>query len=208
MEELPAKAPRSDETDLFGVALPEGRALLGWGTLVIAIYVALTIGTAGITERSISATVRWTGRISMLIFLGAYLRPAVFADSPASLGGWATRNHRWLLTLLGSSHTIHAAAIGTLAYLYAPGFGTTAYVIGGLGYAGVFFLASMAVAGKIAASPGESGLLERVTTHYVWFVFTATAATSVSRKPEAALFALLAVVAAYYRYSATKNRAA
>jgi len=201
--------PRSaaNVTDLFGVPLPEGRAIIGWGTLVIAIYIALTLGTAGVTERSVSAVVRWTGRISMLIFLAAYLRPALVGHSADSLAGWAYRNAPCLLVFLASSHTIHGAAIAALAYLYAPAFGSSTLIIGGAGYLFIYILAVKAIAGRAAASVEQTGGLERIASHYVWFVFTVTTAASIGRKPETIPFVMAAFAAAYARYKATRSQA-
>ena len=205
MDEQDNTETRGPETPLFGLALPEGRALVGWGTLVILIYVALTVGTGGYDERSVRAVVRWTGRTSMLVFLLAYLRGPFGSQDARSLGGWAARNYRHQLELLGASHTIHAAAIGALAYGFAPHFSAVSLVVGGLGYAFVYLLLAMAVSGRLAASAAQETAIETLATHYVWFVFTVTTATSIGRKPEALLFTLLALAAASYRYTWAKR---
>lgn len=195
------------ESMLFGVPLPEGNGLIGWGTLVVLIYVALTLGTGGLGKPSIAEVLRGTGRISMVVFLLAYVRVPLSSLTPDSPGGWAARNYSKLLLLLASSHTIHAIAIAALAYLYAPGFGTLALVGGGLGYLFVYVLAALAATGMLARAPGEAGRIETIAIHYVWLVFTATTATSTLAKPESVPFTALAIVAAYYRYSAAERPA-
>lgn len=206
MEEQDDTETRGPETPLFGLPLPEGRALVGWGTLVISIYVALTVGTGGYDERSVTAVVRWTGRISMLVFLLAYLRGPFASQDARTLPGWAARNYPHQLELLGASHTIHAAAIGAYAYGFAPHFSTLSMVVGGLGYAFVYLLFAMAVSGRLATSAAKETAIETLAIHYVWFVFTATTATSIGRKPEALLFTLLALAAAWYRYAWAKRK--
>lgn len=196
---------RGPETSLFGLPLPEGAALVGWGTLVIAIYVALTVGTGGYNEDSVRTVIRWTGRISMLVFLMAYLRGPLGSQPAETLAGWAARNYRQQLLLLGASHTIHAAAIGTYAYGFAPDFPTVTLIVGGLGYTCVYLLAALAATGRLAAAAAKESAIATLATHYVWFVFLATSATSISRKPEALPFTVLALAAATYRYTWTRR---
>lgn len=200
-EEREDTETRGPETLLFGLPLPEGLALVGWGTLVVAIYVALTLGTGGYNEHSVRAVIRWTGRISMLVFLLAYLRGPFGSGAADTLAGWAARNYSHQFLLLAASHTIHAAAIGAYAYSFAPHFSAVALIVGGLGYALLYLLTAMAAAGRLAASAAKETAIETLATHYVWFVFTATSATSIGRKPEALPFTVLALAAAYYRYA-------
>ncbi len=201
------------ETVVFGVPLAESAGIIGWGTLVIAIYIALTVGTGGYDERSVSTVVRWTGRISMLVFLLAYLRPwftAIAAGETAtetaadtSLADWAIRNYRYLLLLLASSHTIHLTALGVLATQFAREF-ELVLMVGGLGYVFIYLLAIAAAANRLATDAAHAGFLESLATHYVWGVFVVTTALNLNmaRKPEVVLFVIAGLVAAYYRQSA------
>jgi len=193
------------QTMLFEIPIPEGNSLVGWGTLVVLIYTALTMGTGGISEQTVREVIRGTGRISMLVFLLAYIRIPCSTLPAESPGGWAARNYSKLLLLLASSHTIHAAAIAALVYLYAPSFDTVSLAVGGLGYFLLYVLAALALGGMLANTAGEEGAIEAIASHYVWFVFVATTGSAIVSNPETVLFTALGLVAAYYRYSATKG---
>ncbi len=215
MDQHPTQEPEeesSTETVVFGVPLAESAGIIGWGTLVIAIYIALTVGTGGYDERSVSTVVRWTGRISMLVFLLAYLRPwftAIAAGETAtetatetSPAAWAIRNYRYLLLLLASSHTIHLTALGVLATQFAREFELVTVAVGGLGYVFIYVLAIGAAANRLATDAARAGFLESLATHYVWGVFVITSATNIVEKPEVVPFVIAGLAAAYYRRSA------
>jgi hypothetical protein len=202
----PAEIEESrEETMLLGVPLPEAMGLVGWGTLVIAIYTALTVGTGGYNEESVGTVTRWTGRISMLVFLLAYLRPW-FATRPAeSSAGWAVRNYRYLMLLLGASHTIHLGLIITLVVEFALDVDIVDIAAGGLGYLLMYVLVVLAATGRLADEGGREAWVESISTHYVWGVFVFTQTSTIAAKPETALFALAGFAAAYYRYQALRR---
>ena len=193
------------QTMLFEIPLPEGNSLVGWGTLVVLIYTALTMGTGGLNEQSVREVIRGTGRLSMLVFLLTYIRIPCSALPAESPGGWAARNYSKLLLLLASSHTIHAAFIAALAYLYAPSFDAVTLIVGGWGYFLLYVLAALSLGGMVASTAGEEGLIEIIASHYVWFVFVATTGSAIVAQPETIPFTALGLVAAYYRYSAGKG---
>jgi hypothetical protein len=163
--------------------------ILGVGVLVGTILLVQGTGPEGI-----GAWLRWTARISGVLFFAAISASAlrVFRDGPFARALLA--NRRYVGVSAAVAHTWHLAGIA--AYLRLPGIGLEAgsAVPGALAY--LFLLAMVATSfDRSAAWLGARRwkLLHTLGGWYVWFIFTFTFAGRAGSDPLSAVLALAGV---------------
>jgi sulfoxide reductase heme-binding subunit YedZ len=122
------------------------------------------------------AMIRYTARVSFLLFLGAFLASAVWRLWPGSFTQWLRMNRRYVGLSFALSHFTHLAAILTLANLDAALFATltrpASIVLGGLAYV----ILAMMVATSFDRTarllkPNTWSLLHTVGSYYFLLIF-------------------------------------
>lgn len=152
-----------------------GWSLVGWTALLVGLAVAAILMAQGSGPEGIGAWLRWTARVSGLLFYAAISASAlrVFWDTPATRALLA--NRRYVGVSAAVAHTWHLAGIVTYATLPEVQIPVVAAVGGGIAY---LFLLAMAATSfdRSAAWLGARRwkLLHTVGAWYVWLIFTAT----------------------------------
>lgn len=162
---------------------------LGVGVVVGAILLVEGTGADGI-----GAWLRWTARISGLLFYAAIAAAALraFWDRPFIRALLA--NRRYVGVSAAVAHTWHLA--GIVAYANLPGVEVESgsSLLGGLAYLFLFAMAATSF-DRSAAWLGARRWkrLHTVGAWYVWLIFTYTFAGSAASSPVTALLALAGV---------------
>jgi sulfoxide reductase heme-binding subunit YedZ len=138
-------------------------------------------------EHTIRLLLRVTARISLLFFAGAFAGRAARLFWPSRGTAWLERNRDRLILGLAGSHTIHLAAVISLAWVMGSSrFMREFHIIGiVLGVIVYGFIYALAFAGwfpkrkfKVLSSPS----FRSIALYAIWFVFaSAFVAGSVQR---------------------------
>lgn len=162
---------------------------LGVGAVVGAIVLAEGTGPDGV-----GAWLRWTARISGLLFYAAISASAlrIFWDVPFTRALLA--NRRYVGVSAAVAHTWHLAGIVAYANLPDVQVEGGSSLLGGLAYLFLFAMAATSF-DRSAAWLGARRwkLLHTVGAWYVWIVFTSTFAGKAASSPASALLALLGI---------------
>jgi hypothetical protein len=158
------------------------------GAVVAGLLLSLGTGPAGI-----GAWLRWTARLSGLLFYAAISASALrtFRDGPATRALLA--NRRYVGVSAAVAHTWHLAGIA--AFVRQPGVDLEASAVGGaLAYLFLFAMTATSF-DRSAAWLGARRwkLLHTVGAWFVWFVFTSTFAGGALTNPFSALLTALGV---------------
>jgi methionine sulfoxide reductase heme-binding subunit len=150
----------------------------GWRllrTLVLAI-VGLSIGTYALSSadvEGIRAVIRLTARMSLLLFLAAFVASAAHRLANSRSTAWLRRNRRQLGLGFAFSHLVHAAAI--IAFwrldpeIFLAGRTAGSYIPGALGY--VFIIAMAATSFDATAKAIGPRAWKWLHTAGVWYLF-------------------------------------
>ncbi|WP_105384173.1 hypothetical protein [Neorhizobium alkalisoli] len=152
--------------------------LNGWRliALVASIILLLLAAAAGWTAGTAEAArmvIRWTARLSLILFLMAFTASAMVRLAPGAYTIWQRRNRRYLGLSFALSHFVHLGAILTLASVDPDLFWKLTNLVtilaGGLAYV---FIAAMAASSfdRIAAAMG--GRLWRGVHRFgAWYIY-------------------------------------
>jgi hypothetical protein len=146
---------------------------------------AVAFALFGTDESGVRALVRFTVRVSFLVFVVVYAAAPLRRLFPSPATRWIARNRRYLGVSFGWAHGLHGLAIALLALLLGDAFevNLATAVGGGLAY--------LLIAGMVLTSfdrtarwlgPQRWALLHRTGLHWLWFIFALnwTAAVGVS----------------------------
>jgi DMSO/TMAO reductase YedYZ heme-binding membrane subunit len=150
----------------------------GWGllrTLILAIM-GLSLAIFAIVAFDVDgvrAVIRLTARISLLLFLAAFVASAAHRLASSKFTAWLRRNRRQLGLGFAFSHLVHAAAITAFWRLDAETFlaGRTpgSYIPGALGYA--FIIAMAATSFDATAKSIGPRMWKWLHTTGIWYLF-------------------------------------
>jgi hypothetical protein len=189
------------------VALPgrvlqvlQGWWLVAWTAGLVGLAVAVTLAVLGTGPEGVGAWLRWTARVSGLLFYAAISASALRMLWRSSFTRVLLANRRYVGVSAAVAHTWHLAAIAVYLTLPDVQLEAGAALGGGLAYA---FLLAMTVTSfdRTAAWLGSRRwkLLHTIGAWYVWFIFTMTFVGSAARSPFAALLGGLGVAVAMLR---------
>ncbi len=173
--------------NLSGYGLPIGvLAFSAAGTLV-------AIAAGGWTEETVRLLVRLSARLSVLLFLVAFVAEALHEfNGSRGVRRIAERAAAFFLAF-AASHIYHLALLGVLAVWFPDPFvkETEALTVvgGGLAYA---FLVGIAVA-IVRTGHFPNGLLATIGVYYIWVVFTRAYSYRLDDTVYVVIFALLIV---------------
>ncbi|MCI0348775.1 MAG: hypothetical protein L0Z53_05060 [Acidobacteriales bacterium] len=126
-------------------------------------------------EAAIRLALRVTARISLLFFAGAFAGCGAHALWPSTLTAWLARNTNRLIVSLAASHTLHLAAIISLAAILGERFvqETTwiGIILGGLVYLLIYALAIVALGPEKNFGWLSSRRFQSAAMYAIWFVF-------------------------------------
>jgi sulfoxide reductase heme-binding subunit YedZ len=89
----------------------EGWPIVGWASLVVAVFVALALARAGSPSEGLHAALRATARTSLLLFVMAFAASPLHALVASPASKWLLRNRRQLGVSFAASHFAHGALI-------------------------------------------------------------------------------------------------
>lgn len=179
----------------------EGPILLAWAALGLALLAGAVLGAQGPSEAGVRALLRATAASSVATFAAAFAASGLHRLVRRPATSWLLRNRRWVGLSMALSHTVHLAAIVTLATVW-PAAGATipvaTRIAGSLGY---LVLAALVVTSndRAVARLGVRrwGRLHRGGTWFLWLVFVLSYAPGATLHPGHALaLAVLVGVAA------------
>src|SRR5258706_6962627 len=151
-----------------------GWRLFGWIAALESALFAAALAAFGSDEAGLRALVRFTVRVSFLVFIVVYAAAPLRRLVPSPATRWIARNRRYLGVSFAWAHGLHAFAIALLVLLLGDAFETnTATVVGGgLGY---LFVAGMAATSFDRSArwlgPRRWALLHRAGLQWLWFIF-------------------------------------
>jgi sulfoxide reductase heme-binding subunit YedZ len=160
----------------------------GWRVfwLLAAIETALFgagLAAFGTDEAGLRALVRFTVRVSFLVFAVVYAAAPLRRLYPAPATRWLLRNRRYLGVSFAWAHGLHGLAIVLLAQLLGDSFAVdpATRLGGGLAY---LLIAAMTLTSFDRTArwlgPRRWGLLHRAGLHWLWFIFALNWTASVS----------------------------
>jgi methionine sulfoxide reductase heme-binding subunit len=171
----------------------------GWRVfwLLAAIETALfAAGLAlfGTDEAGLRALVRFTVRVSFLVFAVVYAAAPVRRLHPAPITRWLLRNRRYLGVSFAWAHGLHGLAIALLALRLGDSLEVdpATRLGGGLAY---LLIAAMTITSFDRTArwlgPRRWGRLHRAGLHWLWFIFALNWTASVGVSPAYLPFALI-----------------
>jgi DMSO/TMAO reductase YedYZ heme-binding membrane subunit len=155
--------------------VPERSRLL---TLALATSTALPVLAFlvdGPTEEAVREVVRWSAKLGVVCFCGAFAASSLRTFWRSGLSAWLLRNRRWVGLSFAAFHYLHLAALGVLALAF-PSFRESVAPLtligGGLAYA----LLTLQVVTSNDAAVARLGRrrwtrLHTVASYYLWILF-------------------------------------
>jgi sulfoxide reductase heme-binding subunit YedZ len=171
----------------------------GWRVfwLLAALETALFaagLAAFGTDEAGLRALVRFTVRVSFVVFAVVYAAAPLRRLHPAPATRWLLRNRRYLGVSFAWAHGLHGLAIALLALLLGDSFAvdSATRLGGGLAYV---LIAAMAFTSFDRAArwlgPHRWALLHRAGLHWLWFIFALNWTGSLGESPGYLPFALV-----------------
>lgn len=156
--------------------------------VVLAVAMAALIALAPDQVEGVRLVIRATARISMAVFLAAFLAGALDRLWPGTVTHWLRANRRWLGLAFAWSHLVHMVAILALVRLDPALFWTlTNPVSVAGGTVAYLFIAALAATSfdraVKALGPGRWALLHRVGVWVIWLVFLISNAKRIPISP-------------------------
>lgn len=177
----------------------EGPILLAWSGLGLAALVAGVAALHGVGEPGVRALLRATAASSLALFVAIFAASSLHRLVRRPATAWLVRNRRWVGLSMAASHTLHLAAITTLAARWPTAGAAIPATTRAAGTLGYLALAALVVTSSDAAQR-RLGLarwraLHRTACWVLWVVFVASYAQGATQRPAHALAlgALLAV---------------
>jgi methionine sulfoxide reductase heme-binding subunit len=172
----------------------------GWWVFGLLAVIETALFAAGLAafgsdEAGLRALVRFTVRVSFLVFVPVHAAAPLRRLHPDPATRWLARNRRYLGVSFAWAHGLHGLAIVLLALLLGDAFEVNAATAVGGGLAYVLIAAMAATSFDRTArwlGPRRWALLHRAGLHWLWFIFAlnwtgAAVAESLTYLPFAAL---------------------
>lgn len=156
--------------------------------VVLAVAMAALMAVAPDQVEGVRLVIRATARISMALFLAAFLAGALVRVWPGTVTHWLRANRRWLGLAFAWSHLVHMVAILALVRLDPVLFWTlTNPVSVAGGTVAYLFIAALAATSFDRAvrtlGPARWALLHRVGVCVIWLVFLISNAKRIPISP-------------------------
>jgi hypothetical protein len=156
----------------------EGPRFLAVTSATLLAMAGLLLASGGPLDESLRAVIRATARSSLLYFSAAFAASSLHRLLRRPATAWMLRNRRWLGLSLAVSHSIHLAAILTLAFGFPAEYASVPPLTRIGGTLGFFAIAAMAATSsdRAVAALGASRwrALHRTCGWIVWIVYAAT----------------------------------
>lgn len=178
--------------------------LWAWGSVLLALL-TVSMLLAQPDAEGTRGLIRLTARLSLVLFLLAFVASAWWRRWPGALSAALMRHRRQVGLLFATSHACHAVGIACLAMWADPALWTEltppiSRWIGGAGYVAVALMAMTsfdAAVHKLGRARWQA--LHRVCGHVIWLVFVLSCLKRVGAAPVYALPLLLLVGAMLLR---------
>ncbi|MFN8544051.1 MAG: hypothetical protein U0807_07590 [Candidatus Binatia bacterium] len=177
-----------------------GWPLVGWTALAVGATAAEQLAANGAGAEGLRAVLRLTARVSLALFLLAFIAAPLRRAWRVPLTAWLLANRRYLGVSFGVSHLVHLLAILQLTGWSAAGwFRQAGLVVGTIGGLGFVVLAAMVATSfdRTAAwlGPRAWSRLHRAGLYYLWVVFFLTDAPKAGTSAVAAVSTALTAAA-------------
>lgn len=158
---------------------------------------------------AVRLVIRATARISLFLFLAAFLAAAWARFRPSRLARWTLRNRRWLGLSFAWSHLVHAVAIIALVRLDPVLFWTLTNPVSVAGGTICYLFIAMLAATSFdrmvkALGPQRWALLHRAGIWIIWTVFMVSNAKRIPGSAWYALPCVILIAAAALRWTAPR----
>ena len=182
-----------------------------FGAFAIALALAAMAVLMAVPDRveAVRLIIRATARISLALFLAAFLASACARIWPGDLTRWMVINRRWLGLSFAWSHFVHAVAIIALVRLDSALFWTLSNPVsiagGSFAYLFIAMLAATSFDGMVKAlGPQRWARLHSFGIWIIWLVFMASNAKRIPGSSWYFLPCLLLITAAALRWAAPR----
>ena len=186
-----------------------GWDVVGTATLSIVVLVTAILLTAGLHGAGLRAVIRATARTSFILFVAAFVAPALDALLARTWTRWLRRHEAALFVSFAVSHLVHALAILLLVAATAGAswraVGASQIYGGGLAYV---FIIWLAVANLVGANFERRRWrqLRSFALYYIWFIFMFSYGSRAAVSLRFAPLALILLVALALRLASAYTR--
>lgn len=154
----------------------KGWQITGWIAAVLALLIASSVLLMGFSEEATRTVVRGTAKLSVALFLLAFVASSLRALWPTSFTTYLLQNRRYFGVSFALSHFTHLLALVVLGVAFPHPFVDDLKAItligGGLAYA---FIAAMTLtsfqAPRKAIGSKAWTVLHTVGGYYIWLIF-------------------------------------
>jgi methionine sulfoxide reductase heme-binding subunit len=180
---------------MVGMCIGKWR-LVGLTALFVGLILVVIVLMQGVDESAMRMMIRFTGRISLILFLCAFAASSLRKVWSSSVSIWLIKNRRYLGLSMAVSHTYHAFALFGLWYVTAG----TAPAFDPLGMIGYILLFAMTITSfqRPAEYIGKRNwhILHTTGMHFLWLGLVAEYVLRLTKSPVIALplLSLLVVV--------------
>jgi hypothetical protein len=186
-----------------------GAALFGVFALVLGLASLAALALVPDRIEAVRLIIRSTARISLVLFLAAFLASALARVWPGGPGRSLVRHRRWLGLSFAWSHLVHAAAIIALVRLDPALFWTLSNPVSVAGGSFCYLFIAMLAATSFdrmvkALGPQRWALLHRTGVWIIWTVFMVSNAKRIPASGWYALPCLILIAAAALRLAAPR----
>jgi len=188
---------------------PNGITLFAGIAVVLAAASIAVLALVPDLVEAVRLVIRATARISLFLFLAAFLAAAWAQLRPGSLARWTVRNRRWLGLSFAWSHLVHAVAIIALVRLDPALFWTLTNPVsvagGSICYLFIVMLAATSFDRMVKALGAQRwALLHRTGIWIIWTVFMVSNAKRIPGSGWYALPCVILLAAAVLRLAAPR----
>jgi sulfoxide reductase heme-binding subunit YedZ len=181
------------------------KLLVGLAVAIAAMCGGIVAGV-GATLEGAHAVVRWTARVSLVLFALAYVARPLAQVRPGAAAKWLLRERKWIGLAFATSHAFHLAGILAIA---SPDFGAFVRAqppTNAVAATTFVLLFAMAITSvdviKAKLAPRAWKALHRTGMHFAWISFAATYAGAVAKSPWYAIPAAIVFGAGTLRLTA------
>ena len=184
--------------------------LVKWILIGCLILFAGNFQVNGFNEESTRIIIRWTARISVILFCLAFGGSAFHLFSRNSFSFWIMMNRKYWGISFAIIHLIHLLFLVILQQFFHPVFSlaaTTSLMAGGMAY--LFIVLMLLTSFDYFAqfiSPKNWKRLHLIGSHWIWVIFLSTNWKNVFKHPEYWLIVSLLIVTMGFRLWAIWKR--
>ncbi len=156
----------------------KGKHLLLGTAILLALFSAYSISTAGSYIDALPILMRPTAQMAFLFFFLAFTTSSLHILRPSAYSKWAMKNRRYLGLNFALIHFVHLGFVLSNLALTPASREPQVLSVGALAYLFVFLLAATsnnAAVRKLGAKRWK--MLHKSGSYYIWFIFLATSST-------------------------------